>query len=216
MLCHHLHQVCLPFMLILVFKLLYSLSKGETLRSTSSPSRHEVPRALLKSNATYARGANKCRSIQPTYQVGHKVWLSTRDLPLRVESCRMVPRFNGHLPITKVTNPVAVHLQLSRSLKVHPTSHVLRLKPFLLPRFKPSSGPPPLTRLIDGSPAYTIRRLLHTRWWGRGLHYLVDWEGYSNEECSWVPACHILEKTFIRTFQSSYHEQTGGPSGAGP
>lgn len=32
-------------------------------------------RALLKSSAVYVRGANRLRSVQPSYQVGEKVWI---------------------------------------------------------------------------------------------------------------------------------------------
>lgn len=106
------------------------------------------------------------------------MWLSSKDLPLRVESRKLAPRFVSPFPISKVVNLAAVQLNLPRSLRVHPTFHVAQIKPVKESALVPASRPPPTPRFIDGSLVFKVKRLLVVCQWGRGHQYLVDWQGY--------------------------------------
>lgn len=132
-----------------------------------------------------------------------------------MESRKVAPRFIGPFPIAKVVNPVSVRLRLPRSMRVHPTFHVSHVKPALTSRFCAPAKPPPPPRFVDGGPVFTVRKLLSACRRGRGIQYLVDWEGYGPEERSWIPSRFILCPSLIRDFHAS-HPQAPGPSGAGP
>ena len=75
------------------------------------------------------KAAERHRRPAPVYRPGHKVWLSTRDLHLNVASRKLAPRFVGPLAVSNCINPLSVRLHLPRSLRVHPTFHVSKLKP---------------------------------------------------------------------------------------
>uniref|UniRef100_A0A8C1P5Q6 Integrase catalytic domain-containing protein n=1 Tax=Cyprinus carpio TaxID=7962 RepID=A0A8C1P5Q6_CYPCA len=99
------------------------------------------------------------RSEAPTYQPGQKVWLSTRDIRLRLPCCKLSPRFIGPFTITEQTNPITYRLQLPPEYRIHPTFHVSLLKPHhlsvpLSTELGVAAAETPLPLILDDGLAY--------------------------------------------------------------
>ncbi|KAL0182494.1 hypothetical protein M9458_021869, partial [Cirrhinus mrigala] len=167
---------------------------------------HHLQRAVRRSKSI----ADQRRIQGPAYAPGQKVWLSTRDIRLRLPSRKLSPRFVGPFTILEQVNPVTFKLQLPPQYRIHPTFHVSLLKPFhppLIPSTEPGhkEEPPPPLLLEDGS-IYSVKEILQSRRRGGQLQYLVDWEGYGPEERSWVPRADILDPTLLEDFHTSHPE----------
>ncbi len=178
-----------------------------------------VREILLRTAGRTKAAADRRRSTPPTYVCGQRVWLSTKDLPLRSPSRKLAPRFIGPYRVTKVVNPVAIRLKLPPALgRVHPVFHVSKVKPVFSSPLNPAGDrpTPPPSRLIDGSPTYTVRRLLDERRHGRGVQYLVDWEGYGPEERCWVPSRDVLDRSLIEDFRRRRGRPPPGAPGGAP
>ena len=130
------------------------------------------------------------------------MWLSTRDIRMRLPSRKLSPRFIGPFVIISQVNNVSFKLELPPHYRIHPVFHVSLLKPYHPPitslpsSSQPAVDVPPLPLLLEEGPVYAIREILDSRRRRGRLEYLIDWEGYGPEERAWVPRDDIMDPAF--------------------
>ncbi|KAL0180227.1 hypothetical protein M9458_025669, partial [Cirrhinus mrigala] len=130
--------------------------------------------------------ANRRRHPNPPYEPGQWVWLSTRDLRLRLPCKKLNPRYVGPFQIIRQITPVSFRLDLPAEYRISPTFHVSLLKPAGDPEGVENldeaalQGPPPV--IVDGEEVYRVNTILDSRRRRGQLQYLVDWEGFGPEE----------------------------------
>uniref|UniRef100_A0AAQ4QM75 Gypsy retrotransposon integrase-like protein 1 n=5 Tax=Gasterosteus aculeatus aculeatus TaxID=481459 RepID=A0AAQ4QM75_GASAC len=176
-------------------------------RTVWDATRTEIQRAVQRQK----KYADQRRRPAPRFQPGQDVWLSTRNIRLRLPSKKLSPRFIGPFKIIKQINTVSYRLQLPSHYRINPTFHVSLLKPAVRteggqsgPEVQPAPPPP----LLDDGVTYTVRALLNSRRRQSGLQYLVDWEGYGPEERAWRPAADI-HPDLITDFHQAHPECPG-------
>ncbi len=164
------------------------------------------------------RQADRHRRSNPEYLPGQWVWLSTRNLRLNLPCKKLSPRFVGPYKILRQITPVSFRLALPRHLRISPTFHVSLLKPATPPTeeergdsSRPSSQSNAVQTsqaiVVEGEEAYHVHQLLDSRRRGGHLQYLVDWEGCSPEERSWVNSRDILDPMLTQEFHCNHPEK---------
>src|SRR4051794_11517396 len=97
------------------------------------------------------------------FNIGDKVLLSTKNLKLDTlilsSSHKFLPRFVRPFMITIVISPVAYKLDLPATMRIHPTFHVLLLKPYITSNTFPRPLPPP-PDVIDDVEKYEVERII--------------------------------------------------------
>ncbi|KAK1799626.1 hypothetical protein P4O66_006085, partial [Electrophorus voltai] len=158
----------------------------------------ETQQNLRRAIVAYKRKADRRRGETPQYEIEQKVWVSTKDGRAGTTG-KLEARYEGPYSITGRVNEVTYRVGLTGSSQASWAFHISLLNPVReLPLAEEggSSGTPETEEGL----VYRVRTLLDSCRRGRGLQYLVDWEGYGPEERCWVPASQILDPDLIASF----------------
>ncbi|CAJ0920365.1 unnamed protein product [Ranitomeya imitator] len=163
----------------------------------------------------YKRAADKFRKSAPAFK--DLVWLSTKNIKLRIPSSKLGHKYIGPYRINKIVSAVACRLRLPRTMRIHPVFHVSLLKAAVPNMFPGRSSPHPDPVLIDGQEEFVVEKILDSRLHRNQLQYLIKWQGYSVEDNSWEPVDNIDAPRLLCQFHQRYPDKPClGSSGGCP
>lgn len=109
------------------------------------------------------------------------------------------PWFVGPFPIQRVISPSTVRLQLPRSMWIHPTFHVSRVKPTHVSPLAPARPPSPPPRFVERDPVYGLTSdLLPSTWKGTSVPGRLGGVRSRGEVLG--PARHVMHPQLMREF----------------
>ena len=126
-----------------------------------------------------ARVANRARR-DLSFEVGDRVWLSTRNLPLKIGTRKLAAIFAGPYVVTEAVGPVAYRLELPSDWQIHDVFHVSQLKPLI------GEAPREQEILVDGQLEYEVEKILDMRTVRNTRQFLVKWKSYEDYNNTWV------------------------------
>lgn len=157
----------------------------------------------------YKKAADRFRKPTPAFKVGDLVWLSTKNMNLRVPSSKLGQKYMGPFKVTKLVGAVACRLQLPRTMRIHPVFHVSLLKATVPNKFPGRFHAPPDPVMVDGQEEFIVENILDSRLHRSQLQYLIKWQGYSSEDNSWEPADNVNAPRLLRLFHQRYPDKPG-------
>ncbi|CAJ0940316.1 unnamed protein product [Ranitomeya imitator] len=143
---------------------------------------HNLKQANRRSKKFFDKRRREARFV-----IGDMVWLSSRNLRLKIPSKKLGPRFVGHFKVVQIVNSAKVRLDMPLSWKINAVFHVSLLKKVDTPEKVAMPSAPP----IDEDCEFEISRILDSRWHRGGLQYLLSWKGFGFEDNSWVKAVDV-------------------------
>ena len=142
----------------------------------------EVEVALHKACNNMKCYADCSHAEAPKYQVGDRVWLSTKDLHTSWPSRKLTEKHADPYLISKIILPNAVELKLPASFKIEALINVSCLQPYKPPTIPGQQITPQPPIEVEGEPEYIVEEILDSWLCCNMLEFLVKWEGYTTDE----------------------------------
>ncbi|CAJ0956511.1 unnamed protein product [Ranitomeya imitator] len=166
--------------------------------------RHNLKEANRRSNKYFDK------KREALFAVGDMVWLSSRNLRLKIPSKKPGPKFVGPFKVVQVVNTAAVRLDIASSWRINSVFLVSLLKKVDTPDKEAMPTVPP----VDEDGEFEISCILDSGWHRGGLQYLVSWKGFGPEDNSWVKAEDIWASRLIKAFYRRFPNKAR-PRGSG-
>lgn len=177
---------------------------------------HErVRKHLEEVRETQKRNADKHRIDPPSFEVGTKVYLNSKNIRTTRPTRKFAEKHLGPFEIREKVGTVAYRLELPAELsRLHPVFHVSLLepvKPSAIPN-RTTEPPPPVE--IDGEETWDIVRIVDSKYNGtkRQLEYKVEWAGYegTEQQYTWEPEDYCKDvPDDLEDFHTKYPHKPG-------
>ena len=136
------------------------------------------------------------------WKVGDKVWLEGKNLRLHYPTRKLAPRREGPFEISHIISPLAYHLRLPPTWKIHDVFHASLLSTYReTAEHGPNYANPPPEE-IEGEEEYEIAEILSHRGSPGRRSYLVSWQGYSSAANTWEPEWNLQHtQTILKEYK---------------
>lgn len=136
--------------------------------------------------ARQAKYANGSQLPAPRYQLGDKVWLSSRHFRTKRPSRKLDHKFLGPFEALAAVGTHTYRLRFPKDIKRHSVVHVSEIEPALDdPLLGQKRPPPPPMVMVDGEEEWEVEEVLDSPKRYGSLQYKVKWLG--DEETTWQP-----------------------------
>jgi hypothetical protein len=180
---------------------------GEDLAKKREQVLEKTKLLLEEAQKRYEKQVNAGRR-EVEYEVGQKVLLNVKNFTMPEGlTPKFMSKFAGLFPIVERVFKDVYKLELPPEIKVHPTFHVLLLKPFkedtLWPNRKQVIRPPPDP--VGDHLEYEVEGILKCRnHKQKRKEYLVKWRGFHEKEATWVAARDMVNaKEIVKRFEKT-------------
>jgi hypothetical protein len=166
---------------------------AEALRERFDKVHKELREHLEGAQQAYKRSHDRKTREPPLFRPGDLVWLNRTNIKTTRPSQKLDRKRMGPFKIMEAVgeSKLAFRLELPRTMRIHPVFHVRLLDQYHPNKVPGRTQPPPPPELVEGEAEYTVSKILDSRIRRNKLEYLVDWEGYSEDERTWEPAMNM-------------------------